>query len=800
MHLFEEEKTGSTKNTESGNIIKAPNPDSGQASESPAPKRKILRRKLIGRRGVPDEEYLEGVRRLAEALGGRRPRGVDFDSDLAVKVGAPSLAGLRRRFGSVERALELAGVAHLPPRLRPDVEARQKKLEKALRDLAGRPYVFRDELGRYGSTLVESLREELRRRGVAVLWRVKAPRLEEALEMYYGGAASRERMREGMGSRAYEMFSRYAVGRSFQNIAEEFGCTREWVRFSVAAGLARLFGLDSPGSDPAGRKSAHFVAKLGADGIPVVRARRRKLKISQERLADLVGIGRTTLYRVEKCRPVTEKVARKTADALGGSLEEFFHRTPPGSLEGQEVGEAKEAGRGFAVSLKGEWTDCGPQRPEGRVEAVADEWKNYPVKGHTWVIGRTDSGEWYFYRGPCCSPERLIPAGVPRGGELSVHAAEGEARAARDEALKALKTVGNRRLVPDVDRRAVAYSILRGTGHISLCLAVPRAGILELALLGTGPELRDGYLDHAYLRELAQRLGLEVGAVYSDLAAALAEAVEESGFPLPGTLEWEREGDGVRWLGNFAGSLGPGGASLGFGGPAAGVLTLEEAARLWRVPARRMARLLGSGEFPEGTYRRSAGTWLVEWRGLCEALGLPRQKKRQKEAAYLRLRWDGGELAYRGSENVIMEFAGRVVRTLLAATGAMGQGTEDGEGVKEQPQTGGEKEDNNGGILAKLKKAVRHSREFKKSNSVLVVLHLLGRGAAYKEIEEHLKNLGVPLRTRSCSNFLQNLKFNGLIRRNPSGQWELTEEGRSAAAALFEKAVGLADGLETKDI
>jgi hypothetical protein len=276
---------------------------------------------------------------------------------------------------------------------------------------------------------------------------------------------------------------------------------------------------------------------------------------------------------------------------------------------------------------------------------VVEQWDNYPVRGYCWTLGASPAGQWFLYRGPKSELQgEDRESGI---GRWEWYSSEDEARMAREEALGSLKTVGNRRLVPEVARPAVAYSTLRSSDRVALSLAVPRAGVLELVLAGTGPLLRCDRLDADYLRELGAASGTGLGSIYSDLASALVEAISKSGFPLPGSLEWEECGEGLEWHGDFAGYLRPDGASLEFRAPG-GTLAADVAARLWGVPVQAVLRLAGRTKPLARRVRGTPGPVTVEWSSLWEILGPPPLRKPKKGTAYFRIQLGSMEVEYKG--------------------------------------------------------------------------------------------------------------------------------------------------------
>ncbi|MGB9859853.1 MAG: homing endonuclease associated repeat-containing protein [Moorellaceae bacterium] len=250
---------------------------------------------------MSDGYFLESLRKLANLIGGRRPQGKDFESKEAVEAGIPALYSYIRRFGSLQRALELAGLERLPGKKDLQKKLREEKIhrgvEEAIKVLAAKPYVFTDQLKGWDIS-ARLLREEVERRGVVVLRRVKVAALERALNMYYGVGeekVAREQMRTLMGNRAFETFEKYASGGRCCEIARELGCSREWIRLTIKNGIRRfLRRLDGPCREPARDAGKHpgktswvrFRAKFSADGVPVLVL----LRSGQNPHADRAGI------------------------------------------------------------------------------------------------------------------------------------------------------------------------------------------------------------------------------------------------------------------------------------------------------------------------------------------------------------------------------------------------------------------------------------------------------------------------------------------------------------------------------
>ncbi|MGI9952498.1 hypothetical protein V3F56_09075 [Moorellaceae bacterium AZ2] len=178
---------------------------------------------------------------------------------------------------------------------------------------------------------------------------------------------------------------------------------------------------------------------------------------------------------------------------------------------------------------------------------VTDRWIDYPWPDGVWTVGRCpDPDCWFFSRNPdwptflnakngvvpqdggyIPQPSKVQQVGAAEGNQgktttdgtkeqaqaaVEWYAYEQEALAARDNALAELATVENRSLVSNIKRPAVAYTVFSSENGWTLILAIPRAGFLSLALLGSGTVLEE-HLNRTYLTELADRLGLPAGNV-----------------------------------------------------------------------------------------------------------------------------------------------------------------------------------------------------------------------------------------------------------------------------------------------
>lgn len=191
------------------------------------------------RRRVTDAEALESLKRLAAELG-RRPMTKDLDREVAVHVGCPSHALLYRRFGSLDKALAVAGLDGLP---RNGKDLAVLAAAQQANELGGHGFVIADEVR---DPLV---RQELRKRGIVVLQlrgRQKGS-VRVVLKWLLGCAVrgilpSREEIRGVMGDRAFAFFERWTAGETLAEVARSEGLSRERVRQIIAQGARRAVG------------------------------------------------------------------------------------------------------------------------------------------------------------------------------------------------------------------------------------------------------------------------------------------------------------------------------------------------------------------------------------------------------------------------------------------------------------------------------------------------------------------------------------------------------------------------------
>lgn len=188
------------------------------------------------RRRVTDEEALESLKQLAAELG-RRPMVRDLDGEVAVRLGCPSHALLCQRFGSLGKALAVAGLDGLP---RSKKQLAVLAAARQANELAGQGFVVADEVQ---DPLV---RRELRKKGIPVL-RLRGRQrgsVRVVLKWLLGRAVqgvlpSREEIRSAMGERAFVFFDRWTAGASLAEVARKEGLSRERVCQIVAQGARR---------------------------------------------------------------------------------------------------------------------------------------------------------------------------------------------------------------------------------------------------------------------------------------------------------------------------------------------------------------------------------------------------------------------------------------------------------------------------------------------------------------------------------------------------------------------------------
>ncbi|HBT19964.1 MAG TPA: hypothetical protein DEA47_01115 [Peptococcaceae bacterium] len=198
--------------------------------------RRLKYRYIYGQEYVPSkEECIEALRRLSGKLGKCRPTFQDIESSAGIESGCPKYRIIKRTFGSLEKALEEAGLKDLPTKKQKEAAEKKKKLDAFFE---GKKFVFDCEVKD------KKLRFEAKKRKIAV---VKAPKNKKLLTVLNwmrgvedrGVLPSPEEIRLAVGEKKFKMLSAYRSGRSLAEIGKDIGLSKEGVRQNLLKGAEK---------------------------------------------------------------------------------------------------------------------------------------------------------------------------------------------------------------------------------------------------------------------------------------------------------------------------------------------------------------------------------------------------------------------------------------------------------------------------------------------------------------------------------------------------------------------------------